>query len=649
MRADSLIESRRCRDFGQSSRLEWLDTNGRGGYMMGTVAGVRTRRYHSLLTAPGGVGQGAQVWLSAIEDALELEGERYELATHYYPGTLSPRGYERLSEFRLAPYPCWLYSFGESTLAKEVLLIEDRAAVLLRYCCSEDARLRLRPFLAGRPQHELLRAGESAGWEVEDEPGYWRFRRGRREMHLRGDFRGVERQPDWYHSFQYPVDYQRGLDYEEDLWTPGVAEVELRADTWAYFVCSLGEDPGVLDPLELMRVIEVKEKRFPLPHSLGEKLANAAEHFVFEQGGRKSVIAGYPWFTDWGRDTFISLPGLMLARGRQEEAARTIDSFVRLRRGGLIPNRITDDGATAEYNSIDGTLWLVIAVWQWLEEGGDREHFEDELYEPLREMMERLVVGTEYGIYCDGRDGLLVAGSAETQLTWMDARVKGRPVTPRHGKAVEINALWYNALRLMTDWARSRGDYEAEGRFGGLANRAIAGFTGLFWNEAANCLYDVVREGYRDGAIRPNQLFALSLPYPMVIRSKAEAMLRTVEEHLLTANGLRTLSPGDAGFEPRFEGGPERRDGAYHQGTVWPWLFGPYGRACLKVRGQNPGEKQRLRDLLEGFAGRALDSGCLGQIGEVYDGTEPQREGGTPAQAWSVAEILWLLSRELAS
>jgi predicted glycogen debranching enzyme len=366
---------------------------------------------------------------------------------------------------------------------------------------------------------------------------------------------------------------------------------------------------------------------------------------VFEQGGRKSVIAGYPWFTDWGRDTFISLPGLFLARGKLAEAAEVIAGFLGLSKDGLIPNRITDDGSTAEYNSIDATLWLYVAVWQWLDAGGERGRFESEFYPALRDMLGRLEQGTRYGIRCDAEDGLLEAGEPGVQLTWMDARVDGIPVTPRGGKAVEINALWYNALRLVTDWARAQGDFEAEAHFGKLANRMIEGFTRKFWNVRRQCLFDVLG----DEAVRPNQLFALSLPYPLVIRSKGEAILRRVEEELLTPVGLRTLSPADRHYRGRFAGGPKERDTAYHQGTVWPWLFGPYTRACLRLRGYQPGVKEGLRARLVGFAERCLEEGCLGQLPEVYDGDEPRREGGTPAQAWSVAEILALLRGELAS
>ena len=648
MRADIYVDAARCRDFSKSSTLEWLDTNGIGGYAMGTVAGVRTRRYHSLLNAPQQPGQPAQVWLSALEDTLCFDGGRYELATQNYPGAISPLGYELLGEFRLAPFPSWLFHIGEASLIKEVMLVDGKNEVLVRYCCTEDARLELRPFLAGRQQHSLLRAEVGQAWDVAGKPGHLGLHRSDASLHIRSDASDFAEEATWYYRFQYAVDRARGLDYEEDLWTPGLLHFNLRADTWVYLVCGL-EDPGPLRPLELLKAIEAKEKRFPVPKRLEDKLVNAGEHFVFEQNQRKSVIAGYPWFTDWGRDTFISLPGLFLARNQLAGAARTIENFVALRRDGLIPNRITDDGSTPEYNSVDATLWLYVAVWQWLECGGDRALFQDQFFAPMREMLQTMAKGTIYGISCDMHDGLLRAGLPDTQLTWMDARVNGIAVTPRFGKPVEINALWYNALCLMTEWARERGESATEHQFGSMANHAIAGFTASFWNRTAGCLYDVIRDDGWDDKIRPNQLFALSLPFPMVIRSKAESILEVVERDLVTPTGLRTLAPHERGYRGRFEGGPFERDTAYHQGTVWPWLFGPYARACLKVRTNQEAEKERLRNLLIPFAERELEQGCLGQLAEVYDGDQPQREGGTPAQAWSVAEILWILKKELPS
>jgi predicted glycogen debranching enzyme len=647
MRADSIIPADVCQDYQSSSRLEWLDTNGTGFYAMGTVAGSRTRRYHGLLNGPAAPNQPTQVWLSSLEETLIMGGQRHELGAQSYPGTITPRGFELLSEFRLAPHPTWVYRLDEVAITREVMLIDGLRAVLIRYCSSDDAELEVRPFLAGRHHHELLRAQSGAPWTVQAEGAKVRLDRGNSSLYFLGDAASFTPSPNWYYRFQYEIERQRGLDFEEDLWTPGVLRFSLRADSWLCFIVSL-EDLGPIEPMSVIEWMGVKSVRFPQPHDVAGRLENAAEHYLFQRSpARRSVIAGYPWFTDWGRDTFIALPGLLLARHRLTQAAEIIENFLSQRRDGLIPNRIVDDGSTPEYNSIDATLWLYIAVWQWLECGGDRQLLQDRFYAPMRDMLNALVRGTIFAIQTDESDGLLSAGTPQTQLTWMDARVNGVPATPRYGKAVEINALWYNALRMMTQWARERGEFSSEVRFGELANRAIAGFTRSFWNESKGCLYDCIRPGYADPRLRPNQLFVLSLPFPLVIRSKGESILQTVEQKLLTPYGLRTLAPDEHGYCPRYEGPPESRDAAYHQGTVWPWLLGPYVRACIKVRGESPEEKARLRHLLSPLLAQ-LDQSCLGQIDEVFDGSAPQRAGGTPAQAWSIAELLWVLKQELA-
>lgn len=647
MRADSIISSDSCKDYERSSCLEWLDTNGQGFYAMGTVAGSRTRRYHGLLNGPSVPNGPTQVWLSSLEETFILDGQRHALGAQRYPGVVTPRGFESLSEFRLSPHPTWVYRMAEAAITREVMLIDGLPAVLIRYCSTEDAELEVRPFIAGRHHHQLLRAHPGSPWQVQADGASLKLHRPGGSLSIEGDATSFTHSPDWYYRFEYEIERQRGLDFEEDLWTPGVFHFSLRADTWLCFVVSL-DGLGPIEPMRVIDWVARKAARFPQPHDPASRLSNAAEHYLFQRSAStRSVIAGYPWFTDWGRDTFISLPGLLLARQELAPAAQIIETFLALRQHGLIPNRIVDDGSTPEYNSIDATLWLYVAVWQWLEAGGDRQLFQDRFYAPMRDMLSALISGTIFSIQAGQDDGLLSAGDPQTQLTWMDARVNGIPATPRYGKAVEINALWYNALRMMTQWARERGEFSSEVLFGELANQAINSFTRSFWNEEKRCLYDCLLPGFADGRVRPNQLFVLSLPFPLLTRSKGESVLQVVEAKLLTPFGLRTLAPDEEGYCPRYEGNPEMRDAAYHQGTVWPWLLGPYVRACIKVRGDDPEEKPRLRKLLQPLLDQ-LDEGCLGHIPEVYDASAPHRQGGTPAQAWSVAELLWVLRQELA-
>ncbi len=646
-RATSLIDRSRCQHLPDSESLEWLDTNSAGFYAMGTVSGLRTRRYHGLLNGPAQPGQPTHVWLNALEETLHLDGQRYLLHAHQYNGVVTPKGYEHLEEFDYNPAPRWLYRIGETSFTREIFLIESKPALLVRYCSSDDAMLEVRPLVSGRHHHSLLSESANAPFRTSHATGLLKLERPGVTLYFRGDTQDFQVAPDWYFRFEYNLERARGLDHHEDLWSPGYFKVPLTADTWSYLVISL-EDPGPLDPMQPLAWRDEKERRFPPVKDTLSQLSNGAKHFLFHRGASQSVIAGYPWFTDWGRDTFIALPGLLLVQQDTYAAAEVIETFLAHRSHGLIPNRITDDGSTPEYNSIDATLWLFIAIHCWLEAGGDRRRMRLEFLPLLKQMLLTLERGTLHAIQCDPADGLLSAGTMETQLTWMDARVYGVPVTPRFGKAVEINALWYNALRLMTDWAREANDYDTERYFGALANRTISGFTTFFWNEERGCLYDSIRPGIRDARVRPNQLFALSLPYPLVVRSKAERILTVVEEQLLTPYGLRTLSPQDPQYRGRFEGGPEQRDSAYHQGTVWPWLFGPYVRACLRTRGRGADEIVRCRQLLEPIL-NSLNSGCLGQIPEVYDGDAPHRPGGTPAQAWSLSEIRWLLAKELAT
>lgn len=645
MHTGELVDAAVCQDYSRSSRLEWLDTNSAGAFAMGTVAGVRTRRYHGLLNTPQ-PGASNFVWLSCLEESLKLGEETIELAVQQYGNLVSPEGFRYLAEFRPSPFPSWLYRIGESSLRREFFLVEGRPLAVVRYCCSDDAELEIRPLLAARDYHSLRRAHE-IDWRVVEAQDYVALHTALGTIHIRSDAAAFAPKPDWYYRFAYREEQERGLDAEEDLWTPGVLRFALRADTWSYLVFGL-EDPGPLDALSVIRWAEAKESRFPVAKSPVARLRNSARHYLFRRGETLTVQAGFPWFTDWGRDTFIALPGLLLVEPDVSAAAEVIEGFLSRRRDGLIPNRILEDGQTAEYNSIDATLWLFIAVAHWLRAGGDRRRFEDRFYQPLREMLDTLARGTIYNIAADPADGLLQAGTPDTQLTWMDARVDGVAVTPRYGKAVEINCLWYNALRLMTEWSRSRGDYPAELRFGAMANRTISGFTEHFWNPQAGCLYDCLRPGFADPSIRPNQIFALSLPYPLVVRTKAESLLRVVDRELLTLYGLRTLAPSQPGFAPVYRGGPRERDRSYHQGTVWPWLFGPYLRARLRVYGATAEEKAHGRTLLEPLL-EQLDAGCLGHLPEIYDGFQPRTGKGAPAQAWSVAEILSLLTHELSS
>jgi predicted glycogen debranching enzyme len=382
---------------------------------------------------------------------------------------------------------------------------------------------------------------------------------------------------------------------------------------------------------------------------LAARLEAAADHFVVARSdGTPTVIAGYPWFTDWGRDTMIALPGLLLARGRFDEAREVIRAYLAHARRGLIPNRFPDRGEVPEYNTVDATLWLFQAVHAYLAAGGDPA-FATEVLPRAREILRHHREGTEHGIRVDPEDGLLVAGDAGAQLTWMDAKVGDWVATPRHGKPVEVNALWYNAHRLTARWARAAGEPSEAAALEREAERIARSFDARFWDPVAQRLLDVLLPDGPDRRMRPNQIFAVSLPFPLLDRSRQQAVVRAVARSLLTPVGLRTLAPGERAYQPRYGGGPRERDGAYHQGVVWPWLLGPFVRAYLNAFGRSPMTRAYCRSLLGGLERHLAEEGCLGNVSEILEPEPPYRPVGAPAQAWSVAELLHVLVTELGS
>ena len=576
-----------CRDFTRSSKIEWLETNGTGAFAMGTVAGANTRRYHGLLVASLRPPVDRHVLLARVEE--EVNG--CALGASQYPGTVAPRGFEFLEQFDSHPCATWRYSAGGVRLEKQVYLVDGHQAVVIRYRADRATTLRVRPFLAYRDYHSLAhaRADVSSGLP-------------RIEFHHGGRF---EESANWYYNNEYLVELDRGLDFREDLFTPGVIVLDLIPGEWST-ICASIEGPLAAEP-------SPRDDPFT----------------VRRADGRPTIIAGYPWFTDWGRDTMISLRGLLIARGRHATAREIIEGFLEHANRGIIPNRFPDAGETAEYNTADATLWMFQAV----RELGDRTFFERTFYPAAKEIIDWHFRGTWYGIGVDPEDHLLRAGTPGTQLTWMDAKVGDWVVTPRHGKPVEINALWHGALSLMAEWGDA--SYQRE------ADVVKQSFRERFWNADRGCLYDVLTEQGPVAKSRPNQILGAHLLEP----DQQRAVVRAVERELLTPAGLRTLAPGDPEYKGRYQGSPLERDGAYHQGTVWPWLIGPFVDAYLAALGSTDENLEycaSLADRVESAGG-----GCLGSIAEVYDGDEPQRAGGCPAQAWSVAEV-WRVRARLA-
>jgi predicted glycogen debranching enzyme len=648
------VGQERCVDYACSSHLEWLEANGTGGFAMGTVAGSNTRRYHGLLVASLHPPVQRVVTLSRLEETVLAASGDIPLATNQYPGTLYPTGFLKLLEFRLDPCPSWTFLVGEARLERRLFLVRGEQTLVVLYRSTQPVRLKLEPLLAFRDYHGLVHQAEDADSRVREERvgEAWRLTLRPRPSfpplflhHPGGSFRSA---PLWHQNVEYLEELDRGLDFREDLLLPGSFALDVTPEKPGWVVATLDADAGYdgrrLGQLEA----PLQTRRRRTGEVVEARLERAADQFLVKRmDGSPTVIAGYPWFTDWGRDTMISLPGLLLVTGHLSEAQRVLEGFLSHLDGGLVPNRFPDQSGPAEYNTVDATLWMFQAVQAFLAAGGDRAFLADVFYPAARGILEAHLRGTHHGIHVDGADGLLVAGGPGTNLTWMDARVNGECVTPRHGKPVEVNALWYNALRLMEGWAAALEDAPSHGRYRALADQAALSFNRSFWNPSTGCLYDVLLPEGPDGRIRPNQLLALSLRFPLLGESQRLAVLARVERELLTPVGLRTLAPGEAGYRPFYRGGPAERDAAYHQGLVWPWLLGPFIDAYLSLRGNTLQTRSRCRQFLVGLQTHLLEAGCLGSISECFEAEAPFHPVGGPAQAWSVAEVLRVRARLL--
>jgi glycogen debranching enzyme len=719
-------------EWGMTGTKEWLETNGLGGYASSTVEGMNTRRYHGLLVAALAPPIGRAVLLAKCEETLFLEGQPYELGCNQYPGVVHPRGFQYLQEFRLDPFPTFLYRAGNTTVERRIVMLHGRDAVMLLYTAQGvpvGATLELAPLLAYRGYHSLTHENSFLRGQAELGDGFVRFTPypGMPSLYLccepgmgavaspsvgviqAGVARpvtlpaqvgqavspakagnqpappGIDYRPTgyWFRQFEYLREMERGQDFREDLFNPGILSFALREGETVAVIAST-------EPLEAAHWRELVSAEAARRRTVactcaewGEEatqLALAADQFLIRKGERgHSVIAGYPWFTDWGRDTMIALPGLTLSTGRTDVARSILQTYAQAASQGLIPNRFPDRSEEPEFNTVDATLWMFIAAWRYLLATEDMEFARETLLPFFADVIAWHRKGTRYGIHVT-EDGLLTAGEVGVQLTWMDAKVGDWVVTPRQGKPVEINALWYNALRIAAEVARRVGDegQKAEGRrqkaeggpdssdpyssafcllpsafspselaqeWDALAEACRRSFRRRFWGVARGYLADVVDgpDLEADFSLRPNQLLAISLPYPLLEGEEARRILDAVAGSLLTPYGLRTLDPHDPRYTGRYIGNQWQRDAAYHQGTVWPWLMGPYLDALLRAKGYSEEAKTLVREMLRPLMEHLSDAG-LGSLSEIFDGDSPHTPQGCYAQAWSVAEVLriWL-------
>jgi len=632
---------------------EWLLTDGAGGYASSTILMCGTRRYHGLWVPAVKPPVDRRVILSHVDERLTADGHETYLSTTEYRDGFFPDGFRFTERFDLEPLPHLVSQVGGFVVEREVLLLWDGAGVCLTYRMHGDGEwaLDLAPMLALRSFHHLMHKHDR--FRVEPTEGVRGFRC------LSDDGPGVflwtdgdafaTVNPVWYYNVLRRAERERGFDHFEDLLAPGRWSFHGNGPReWRLF-CSL-EPPRPIDVAtarksHMARQVELavyagspRDKRLA-------RLARAAGAFLVKREVRgerlATVVAGYHWFSDWGRDTLIALPGLAMETDRLDVAEKVLRAFAAATSQGMIPNRFAEETGQPEYNTVDASLWFLQAMAAYVQAGGKVDFVREHLWSAAREICEGYAKGTRFGIRADA-DDLITAGSPDTQLTWMDAKSRGRPVTPRHGKAVEICALWISGLRLMKELA-SRLHLECPAP-ADTADKARQAFEDLFWNPAAGCLYDcILPDGRADDAVRPNQIFAVSLPHAPLTGDKATAVVRTVRDKLLTPRGLRTLSPDSPAYRGRYVGGPDERDAAYHQGTVWPWLLGPYVDAIFAVE-KKECARAEAGQILAGLLDSTDEAG-LGFIAEVFDGNPPHRPGGCIAQAWSVAAAIHIWKR----
>jgi predicted glycogen debranching enzyme len=647
-----------CRDVDSALQREWLETNGLGGFASSTIVGLNTRRYHGLLIAATKRPVGRLVLLSKLEETLLIDGRRFELSANRYPGVIHPQGFHYLKQFRLDPFPVFTYDVEGIELEKSVFMIHGENSTVTQYelrknnrpDVPKNLRLEIRPLIAFRDYHGTTHENGVINPAVQEHAGLASVTpyHGLPSLHLAHNAIELRKTSDWYRNFEYDAERERGLDFSEDLFNPYMLRFDLRLRRQALIIAST-EQRDVTQAVEYRRV-EITRRRkalvaSPIEDSFAQSLAAASDHYLVSRGDDKTVIAGYHWFGDWGRDTMIALPGLTLPTGKYEVARSILRTFAKHVDQGMLPNRFPDAGETPEYNTVDAALWFFEAARAYLAYTGDLEFVRDELYPVFADIISWHARGTRYGIKVDD-SGLLASGEVGVQLTWMDAKVGDWVVTPRRGKPVEIQALWYNALCIMEDLASRFGDEAAQKRYRHMAAVAQWSFNRLFWNEKLGCLYDVVNGGPPDPSIRPNQIFAVSLPHSMLSRDHARSVVKKVEEHLLTPFGLRTLAPSDSRYRGSYTGSPKERDGAYHQGTVWAWLLGPFITAYIKVNGGSEEARRQAQAWLSPLESHLAEAG-LGHISEIFEGDMPHRPCGCIAQAWSVAEILRVYSEEV--
>lgn len=641
-----------CGDLQSGLRREWLVTNGLGGYASATVPGVLTRSYHGLLVAALEPPVARTVLVAGSVDWVTYGGSLYPLSTHEFgEGTMSPDGYRHLESFRLeGALPVWTFAIADAVVERRIWMVDGANTTIVTYRLlrgSGPIDVEVTPLITYRGFHALASGqGWSLGGDPHESGAKIRAYDGATPFWLHSDVAEFRSSGIWWWGFRHRAEAERGLAAHGDLFAPGSFVARLEPGETVALRYST-EQEGNLDATTSFAAAQERQRSLLTRAAALEadpvvqQLVLAADQFLVsrpraDDPAGRSVIAGYHWFNDWGRDTMIGLPGLTLSIGRTEEAASILRTFARYLADGLLPNNFPDrTGVIPGYNTADATLWYVLAVHAYEDATGDSMLATD-LLPALRQIIERHLDGTRYGIGVDPADGLLRAGEPGVQLTWMDAKVGDWVVTPRIGKPVEINALWYNALRIVARILAARGDAATGERFDALADRTQDSFRARFRRPDSDHLADVVDgpDG-DDWTMRPNQVFALSLPHPLLEGEEARVVLAAVGRSLLTSYGLRSLTPIDPAYTGGYGGDQLRRDGAYHMGPVWSWLLGPYAEAGYRLTGDRDAAMAILRSI-----GDHLRDAGLGSVSEIFEGDAPHVPKGCVAQAWGVAETL---------
>ncbi|HSZ92692.1 MAG TPA: amylo-alpha-1,6-glucosidase [Acetobacteraceae bacterium] len=618
---------------------EWLESDALGGFASGTVGGIRTRRYHAVLlaatTPPTGrvvLVNGFEAWIEGRDGSFPISSQRY------VPNVTYPDGISRIAGFTATPWPRWTFLDPAGLeVTQELMVHRDTGETVLRWrhMSHGACRLRVRLLLSVRDYHALRREdaafdmraivrGGNVSWRpYPDHPAIAALTNG-----------SYSHEPDWYRNFVYAEECERGLDCIEDLASPGTFDWDLTSDD-AVMVLRAGDGLGVRAAPYAAMLVEAEQARRDATGPLGV----AADSYLVDRGRGRTLIAGFPWFTDWGRDTFIAMRGLMLITGRLAEAEAILLAWSSTVSEGMLPNRFLDAGGQPEFNAVDASLWFIVLTHEFLlaaAAAGRAVTAESRrrLQDAAEAILQGYAAGTRFAIAADA-DGLLRAGVPGVQLTWMDAKIGDRVVTPRIGKPVEVQALWINALRIGGEWSQ---------RWSALARHATESFAARFPNPGGG-LYDVIDAdhvpGATDGKLRPNQILAVGgLPFALLQGAAARTVVDLVEDKLLTPLGLRTLSPDDPDYAPHYRGGPVERDNAYHQGTAWPWLAGPFVDAWLRVRDHSAEAKAEARRRFLAPLQAHLATAGLGHVSEVADGASPHTPGGCPFQAWSLGELI---------